>query len=58
MSPRVDAVADWSGIVVPELSELEQFALGLTIAEVKAPQKMSWSFSSADRSDSLNGVVT
>jgi histidinol-phosphate aminotransferase len=28
-------VADWSGVVVPELEQLEQFALGLTIGEVK-----------------------
>ena len=28
-------MADWSGIVVPELEQLDQFALGLTIAEVK-----------------------
>jgi histidinol-phosphate aminotransferase len=28
-------VGDWSGIVVPELEQLDQFALGLTIAEVK-----------------------
>jgi histidinol-phosphate aminotransferase len=28
-------VADWRGIVVPELAELDQFALGLTIPEVK-----------------------
>jgi histidinol-phosphate aminotransferase len=44
----VDAVADWSGIVVPELAELDQFALGLTIAEVKELHglddvvKLSW----------------
>jgi histidinol-phosphate aminotransferase len=44
----VDAVADWSDIVVPELGELEQFALGLTIAEVKELHglddvvKLSW----------------
>jgi histidinol-phosphate aminotransferase len=44
----VDAVADWSGIVVPELGELDQFALGLTIAEVKELHglddvvKLSW----------------
>jgi len=41
-------VAEWSGIVVPELEELDQFALGLTIAEVKARYgldevvKLSW----------------
>lgn len=41
-------MADWSGIVVPELAELDQFALGLTIAEVKARYglddvvKLSW----------------
>jgi histidinol-phosphate aminotransferase len=41
-------VVDWSGIVVPELAELDQFALGLTIAEVKARYgldevvKLSW----------------
>jgi histidinol-phosphate aminotransferase len=28
-------VADWRSLVVPELAELDQFALGLTIAEVK-----------------------
>jgi histidinol-phosphate aminotransferase len=28
-------VTDWSRLVVPELAELDQFALGLTIAEVK-----------------------
>ena len=28
-------MADWSDIVVPELAELDQFALGLTMAEVK-----------------------
>jgi histidinol-phosphate aminotransferase len=48
VSPRVGAVADWSGIVVPELAELDQFALGLTIAEVKERHglddvvKLSW----------------
>jgi histidinol-phosphate aminotransferase len=41
-------VTDWSGIVVPELAELEQFALGQTMAEVKALHgldevvKLSW----------------
>jgi histidinol-phosphate aminotransferase len=41
-------VPDWSGIVVPELEQLEQFALGLTIAEVKELHgldevvKLSW----------------
>ncbi len=41
-------MADWSGIVVPELEQLDQFALGLTIAEVKELYgldevvKMSW----------------
>jgi histidinol-phosphate aminotransferase len=41
-------VTDWSGIVVPELAELDQFALGLTIAEVKELHgldevvKLSW----------------
>jgi histidinol-phosphate/aromatic aminotransferase/cobyric acid decarboxylase-like protein len=41
-------VADWSSIVVPELEELDQFALGMTIAEVKALYgldevvKLSW----------------
>jgi histidinol-phosphate aminotransferase len=41
-------VADWSGIVVPELEQLDQFALGLTIAEVKELHgldevvKLSW----------------
>jgi histidinol-phosphate aminotransferase len=41
-------VADWSGIVVPELQELDQFALGLTIADVKKVYgldevlKLSW----------------
>jgi len=41
-------VADWSGIVVSELEELDQFALGMTIAEVKELHgldeivKLSW----------------
>jgi len=41
-------VTDWSSLVVPALDELEQFALGMTIAEVKALYgldevvKMSW----------------
>ena len=41
-------MADWSGIVVPELEDLDQFALGLTVAEVKARYgldevvKLSW----------------
>jgi histidinol-phosphate aminotransferase len=41
-------VTDWSGIVVPELEQLDQFALGLTIAEVKELHeldevvKLSW----------------
>src|SRR5262245_35880816 len=41
-------MADWSGIVVPELEQLEQFALGLTIADVKELHgldevvKLSW----------------
>ena len=41
-------MADWSGIVVPELEQLDQFALGLTIAEVKELHgldevvKLSW----------------
>ena len=41
-------MADWSGIVVPELERLDQFALGLTIAEVKELHgldeivKLSW----------------
>jgi len=41
-------VTDWSSLVVPALDELEQFALGQTIAEVKALYgldevvKMSW----------------
>jgi histidinol-phosphate aminotransferase len=41
-------VADWSGIVVPELERLDQFALGMTIAEVKELHgldeivKLSW----------------
>jgi histidinol-phosphate aminotransferase len=41
-------VADWSGIVVPELEQLDQFALGLTVAEVKELHgldevvKLSW----------------
>jgi histidinol-phosphate aminotransferase len=41
-------VADWSGVVVPEVEQLEQFALGLTIAEVKVLHgldevvKLSW----------------
>lgn len=41
-------MSDWSGIVVPELQELDQFALGLTIAEVKELHgldeivKLSW----------------
>ena len=41
-------MADWSSIVVPELEELDQFALGMTIAEVKALYgldevvKLSW----------------
>ena len=41
-------MTDWSGIVVPELVELDQFALGLTIAEVKELHglddvvKLSW----------------
>jgi histidinol-phosphate aminotransferase len=41
-------VTDWSEIVVPELAELDQFALGLTIAEVKERYgldevvKLSW----------------
>jgi hypothetical protein len=45
---RVAAVADWSGIVVPELEQLDQFALGMTIAEVKELHgldeivKLSW----------------
>jgi histidinol-phosphate aminotransferase len=44
----VVAVADWRTIVVPELAELDQFALGLTIAEVKELHgldevvKLSW----------------
>ena len=45
---KVVPVADWSGIVVPELERLDQFALGLTIAEVKELHgldeivKLSW----------------
>lgn len=41
-------MTDWRSLVVPELDELEQFALGLTIAEVKALHgldevvKLSW----------------
>ena len=41
-------MTDWSGIVAPELAELEQFALGQTIAEVKERYgldevvKLSW----------------
>ena len=41
-------MADWSGIVVPDLERLDQFALGLTIAEVKELHgldtvvKLSW----------------
>ena len=41
-------MADWSGIVVPELQALDQFALGQTIAEVKELHglddvvKLSW----------------
>jgi histidinol-phosphate aminotransferase len=41
-------VTDWSSLVVPALNELEQFALGQTIAEVKALYgldevvKLSW----------------
>jgi histidinol-phosphate aminotransferase len=41
-------VADWSGIVLPELEQLDQFALGLTIADVKELHgldevvKLSW----------------
>jgi histidinol-phosphate aminotransferase len=41
-------VADWTGIVVPELEQLDQFSLGLTIAEVKELHgldevvKLSW----------------
>jgi histidinol-phosphate aminotransferase len=41
-------VADWSGIVVPELEQLDQFALGMTIAEVQELHgldeivKLSW----------------
>src|SRR5262245_7257188 len=41
-------MADWNGIVVPELEQLDQFALGLTIAEVKELHgldevvKLSW----------------
>jgi histidinol-phosphate aminotransferase len=41
-------VTDWRGIVVPELVELDQFALGLTIAEVRELHgldevvKLSW----------------
>ena len=41
-------MADWSGIVAPQLEELDQFALGLTIAQVKELHgldevvKLSW----------------
>ena len=41
-------MTDWSGIVVPELEQLDQFALGMTIAEVKELHgldeivKLSW----------------
>src|SRR5262245_41305030 len=41
-------MADWSGIVAPELEQLDQFALGLTIGEVKELHgldevvKLSW----------------
>ncbi|MGH3065150.1 MAG: pyridoxal phosphate-dependent aminotransferase [Gaiellaceae bacterium] len=41
-------MAEWSSIVVPELAELDQFALGMTIGEVKARYgldevvKLSW----------------
>ena len=41
-------MADWSGIVVPELEQLDQFALGMTMAEVKELHgldevvKLSW----------------
>ena len=41
-------MADWRGIVVPELEQLDQFALGLTVAEVKELHgldevvKLSW----------------
>ena len=41
-------MADWNGIVVPEVEQLDQFALGLTIAEVKELHgldevvKLSW----------------
>ncbi len=48
MSHRVDLLADWNGIVAPGLAELDQFALGLTIAEVKELHglddvvKLSW----------------
>ena len=41
-------MADWNGIVAPQLEQLDQFALGLTIAEVKELHgldevvKLSW----------------
>jgi len=48
VSHRVDVLADWNGIVAPGLAELDQFALGSTIAEVKELHglddvvKLSW----------------
>ncbi len=46
--PRVPLVADWSSLVHPALGELEQFPLGMTMAEMKALHgldevvKLSW----------------